>query len=82
MAHFLVPLSFLISGYLFSFLLLHPVADLGLGLVHTQDMGAVADAVEQGRWQPREVRAGDLAARYGFVPSPQARHHGTQAGPP
>ena len=58
------------------------LTDLGLGLVHTQDMGAVADAVEQGRWQPREVRAGDLAARYGFVPSPQARHHGTQAGPP
>ena len=48
--------------------------DLGLGLVHTQDVGAVAEAVEQGRWQPRETRATELPARYGFVASPQARH--------
>jgi hypothetical protein len=49
------------------------VTDLGIGLVHTQDMGAVADAIEHDRWQPRPVRAADLPARYGFVPSPQAR---------
>lgn len=49
-------------------------ADLGLGLVHTQDMTQVADAVEQGRWTPTPVRAAELPARFGYVPSPQARH--------
>lgn len=49
-------------------------ADLGLGLVHTQDMTLVADAVEQGRWTPMPVRAVELPARFGYVPSPQARH--------
>ncbi len=49
------------------------LTNLGLGLVHTQDMGAVADAVEQGRWRPREVVAETLPARHGFVLSPQAR---------
>jgi len=44
--------------------------DMGLGLVHTQDMGAVADAVEQGRWTPEPVRAAELPARYGYVLSP------------
>jgi hypothetical protein len=46
---------------------------LGLGLVHTQDMGAVADAVEQGHWQPQPVRGRELPARFGYVLSPQAR---------
>jgi len=46
--------------------------DLGFGLVHTQDVGLVADAVEQGRWVPQEVRAADLPARFGYVPSPRA----------
>ena len=49
------------------------LTDRGLGLVHTQDMAAVADAVEQGRWLPRDVAAETLPARYGFVLSPQAR---------
>jgi hypothetical protein len=49
------------------------LTDLGLGLVHTQDVGLVADAIEQGRWQPRPVRAADLPGRYGFVISPQAQ---------
>ncbi|CAN7236577.1 MULTISPECIES: DUF2946 family protein [unclassified Acidovorax] len=47
---------------------------LGLGLVHTLDVGLAADAVEQGRWTPVEVQAEELPARYGFVPSPAARH--------
>ncbi len=46
--------------------------DLGLGLVHTLDMGLAADAVESGRWVPQDVRAADLPGRYGFVPSPVA----------
>jgi len=49
------------------------VTNLGVGLVHTQDVGAVAEAVEQGRWQPREVDAAELPARHGFVASPLAR---------
>ena len=45
--------------------------DLGLGLVHTQDIVQASDAIESGRWpQPREVRAADLPARYGYVTSP------------
>ena len=46
--------------------------DLGLGLVHTQDMTLAAEAVEEGRWQPQEVQAAALPQRFGFVLSPQA----------
>lgn len=46
--------------------------DIGFGIVHTQDMLAVADAVEAGRWVPQAVRAEALAALGGFVASPQA----------
>ncbi|MDO5626395.1 MAG: DUF2946 family protein [Pseudomonadota bacterium] len=46
--------------------------DVGCGLVHTQDMGAVADEVQAGRWVPQEVRFADLPGRFGYVPSPQA----------
>ena len=40
--------------------------DLGLGLVHTQDMGLAADAVESGRWQPEQARFHALPARFGY----------------
>ncbi|HRN76433.1 DUF2946 family protein [Ottowia sp.] len=50
--------------------------DLGFGLVHTQDMGAVADAVEAGRWTPQPVQSAQLPAREGFVPSPLALRTG------
>jgi hypothetical protein len=50
--------------------LLYLVTPLGLGLVHTQDMGLAAEAVEQGRWVPQAVRAAELPARYGHVLSP------------
>ncbi len=46
--------------------------DIGLGLVHSLDMGLAADAVEAGRWQPVEVARRDLPARFGFVRSPAA----------
>ncbi|MDO5692723.1 MAG: DUF2946 family protein [Pseudomonadota bacterium] len=46
--------------------------DRGFGLVHTQDMALVADEVEAGRWAPRPVRAADLPAREGYVPSPHS----------
>jgi hypothetical protein len=44
---------------------------LGFGLVHTQDMGPAAHAVESGQWTVQEVRSADLPERYGYVQSPQ-----------
>ncbi|MDR6213210.1 DUF2946 family protein [Paracidovorax wautersii] len=44
----------------------------GLGLVHSLDVGLVAEAIEQGRWTPQEVQADRLPERYGFVRSPAA----------
>ena len=48
-------------------------APIGLGLVHTQDVGIAAEAIEAGRWQPEPVQAADLPSRCGFVMSPAAR---------
>lgn len=49
--------------------------ELGLGLVHTLDVGHVADAIESGRWPaPQELRSDELPARFGYVMSPAARH--------
>lgn len=45
---------------------------LGLGLVHTLDVGLVAQAIEQGLWVPEDCVAADLPQRFGFVISPQA----------
>jgi hypothetical protein len=50
---------------------LYLVAALGVGLVHSADMAAAADAVEAGRWTPRDTTAAALPARFGFEPSPQ-----------
>src|SRR4051794_20192326 len=43
--------------------------DLGIGIVHTQDMVQAVETVESGRWQPQDVRADELPARFGFVQS-------------
>jgi hypothetical protein len=51
---------------------LYLVAPLGLGLVHTQDVGVAAEAIEAGRWAPQDVRAAELPARFGHVMSPAA----------
>jgi len=48
------------------------VTPLGLGLVHTQDVGAAAEAIELGKWVATPVRAEDLPLRYGYVTSPAA----------
>jgi hypothetical protein len=48
-------------------------ADLGIGLVHTQDMVQASEVIESGRWRPEDVRAGELPARYGFVRSPASQ---------
>jgi len=61
---------------------LYLVAGIGLGLVHTQDVALAAEAIEQGRWLPEDVRAEDLPARFGFVPSPAAGQPAHPAGSP
>ena len=49
---------------------------LGLGLVHSLDVGVVAEALEQGIWQTVACQSFDLPARYGFVLSPQHAQEG------
>jgi hypothetical protein len=44
---------------------------LGLGIVHTLDMEAAADAVEQGYWVPQDSTSAALAERFGHCLSPQ-----------
>jgi hypothetical protein len=56
---------------------LYVATSLGLGLVHTQDVGIAAEAIEQGAWPaPVSVREADLPGRFGYVASPAARHAG------
>lgn len=45
--------------------------ELGLGLVHTLDMGPAADAVEAGRLVPQEMPFAQMPARFGYVLAPQ-----------
>jgi hypothetical protein len=42
----------------------------GFGLVHTQDVGYAAEAIEQGIWELTQVVLTELPSRYGFVKSP------------
>lgn len=52
---------------------LYLVTDLGIGVVHSQDVPLAADAMEAGVWTPpRACDAASLPARYGFVLSPDA----------
>ena len=44
---------------------------IGFGLVHTQDVGTAADAIERCIWSVAETRVAELPARYAFVTSPQ-----------
>jgi hypothetical protein len=44
----------------------------GFGLVHTQDVGALAQAVDQHRWPVEEVLRSDLPRRFAYCTSPQA----------
>jgi hypothetical protein len=53
---------------------LYLLTDLGLGLVHTQDMGRAAQVLEQGLWPLQEAPGADLPQRFAYVPSPQAQH--------
>lgn len=44
--------------------------DIGLGLVHTLDMGQAAEQVERGVWPVEDVRFAELPARHGYRLSP------------
>ena len=44
--------------------------DLGLGIVHTQDMVVAAAVVERGGWAPVEVSFAELRQRFGYRLSP------------
>ena len=46
-------------------------ADLGFGLVHTQDMLGAANAIEAGLWVPVQIPAQDLPSRFAYVKSPK-----------
>jgi Protein of unknown function (DUF2946) len=46
--------------------------DLGLGLVHTQDMVDAARAVEAGHWSPQPMAFAEMPQRFGYRLSPQA----------
>ncbi len=52
------------------FVYLH--TELGLGLVHTQDVGLAADAIEQSLWTLTHAQRANLPHQFGFVLSPQA----------
>jgi len=45
---------------------------LGFGLVHTQDVASLAQALELQHWPIEEVRAAELPARFGYQMSPAA----------
>lgn len=44
----------------------------GFGLVHTQDVGLLAQAIEQQGWRVEDVLAADLPHRFSYRTSPQA----------
>ena len=48
--------------------------EAGFGLVHTQDVGLAAEAIERGLWVPQPEAAADLPRHYGYVRSPAAMH--------
>jgi len=53
--------------------------DVGFGVVHTLDMEAAADAIEEGIWQTEELATAELPKRFRFVLSPAKEKAG--AGP-
>ena len=48
-------------------------AEAGFGLLRSADMWVAADAVEAGRWNPRELAFADMPARFGYQlrPAPE-----------
>lgn len=54
---------------------------LGFGLVHTQDVSVVADAIEAGLWSPLALVSQELPGRFAYVASPAAHQKNRQAKP-
>lgn len=53
--------------------------DLGLGLVHTQDMLQAAEALDSGLWVAHEVSRSQLPQRFAYVRSPAAAQRSNTA---
>ena len=53
--------------------------DLGFGLVHSQDVGLAAQALEQKIWPVQEAQSADFPFRFGYVLSPQSRQSSSLA---
>ncbi len=53
------------SGYVYL------LTDLGFGLIHTQDVVQVAEAVQAGVWAPQACESQSLSTRFTFVNSPK-----------
>lgn len=51
--------------------------ELGIGLVHTQDVHLALPPIEQGLWVPNEVLSSELETKFEFVASPQQRQAGS-----
>lgn len=49
---------------------LYALTDKGLGLIHSLDTWWAAQAIEDKRWNPKDVLSTQLAADYGYVISP------------
>ncbi len=47
--------------------------DLGIGLVHTQDMVQALEPIESGLWVIEEILAKDVPEKFRYVKSPQSR---------
>ncbi len=47
---------------------------LGIGLVHSMDVGLAAEHIESGLWVPQSVIRCDMPERFGYVLSPHAVH--------
>jgi hypothetical protein len=47
------------------------LADLGFGVVHSQDMLDASRAIEQGLWAPQSVAFDAMPARFGYVLKPE-----------
>jgi hypothetical protein len=56
--------------------------DLGLGIVHSLDMGLACDAVEAGAWTPVDARFDELPVRHRFRLSPAAGRPPSGVQPP
>jgi Protein of unknown function (DUF2946) len=48
-------------------------SDIGLGLVHTQDMHFAAQRVDEGQWQPEPLAFIEMPKRFAYLLSPAAQ---------